>query len=123
MLSFICPFHECPICMERKWLIKFCNEHRFCKKCSSEWAKLNNFCPICRNRCVNKSLFTYSYELLNIDRTRFQEFLEDYCFTLWHNERCINKKHHFIIRKKEHSVIMYCQDCHVEEEVVCFLTP
>ena len=50
--------HECPICLENKFLYNFptCNKHLFCKSCIIQWSEkyslLNNNkinCPLCRN--------------------------------------------------------------------------
>ena len=43
------PQSDCPICYEKKELVKTPCNHEFCKECLDRWQLSSNQCPLCRN--------------------------------------------------------------------------
>jgi hypothetical protein len=44
------PQSDCPICYEKKELVKTPCNHEFCKECLDRWQLSSNQCPLCRTR-------------------------------------------------------------------------
>tara|TARA_Y100000991_G_C21697178_1_gene232064 strand:+ start:43 stop:465 length:423 start_codon:yes stop_codon:yes gene_type:complete len=114
--------NECPLCLDIKKLEKFCNLHRFCNECSKTWIKQNNFCPICRKICCNTNLIRYNFNVENIEYEDLNTYNFDLLFQAWHKQRCIRRKHCFIIkpyiRKKKvvkNKLVLLCKDCNIDE--------
>lgn len=105
---------ECQICMERRHLQQFCDNHSFCHSCCKEWSETSVLCPCCRKKCTNKKYLTYDYTVLNTDYEFFKENYE-YHFLLWHSDFCIKKKHKFYVSVFETHLLFYCKDCHIEQ--------
>lgn len=42
------PQSDCPICYEKKELVKTPCNHEFCKECLDRWQLSSNQCPLCR---------------------------------------------------------------------------
>lgn len=61
--NFIMPDFKCSICwkcyLPRKPRQLYCG-HSFCKKCITEWAKVQVKCPMCRQFTAKKCMFTKS---------------------------------------------------------------
>ena len=105
---------ECEICMEYKYLKPFCGKHSFCHSCCKQWVEHNMFCPICRDKCINKKYLVYDYDVKNCDYYYFKENYEHY-FQLWHKKTCIKNKHKFFVTVDQNHILFYCRDCHIEQ--------
>ena len=68
---------ECEICMEYRYLKPFCEKHNFCHSCCKHWCEQNIFCPICRDKCINKDYLEYDYHLKNCDYQHFKDKYEN----------------------------------------------
>ena len=87
IITLICG-KECQICMERRHLQQFCDNHSFCHSCCKEWSETSVLCPCCREKCTNKKYLTYDYTVLNTDYEFFKENYE-YHLNLEHHVRSI----------------------------------
>lgn len=106
---------ECSICFEDRVMIDYCSHHKFCRKCCDELSKKCTGCPICRKKCANKKYLVYDYDLIGLNEEDLDlERLHVY-FSFWHKKECVKRKHKFVISAKEHNILMYCKDCHIEE--------
>lgn len=108
---------ECTICMENKKLYNFCNNHKYCNKCISEWIKKDNFCPECRQLCINKSYFKHNVEIINYNYNTSNIHNFNICFKNWHRYLCIYYKHNFLLdfSSNNRMIRLYCKECNVEQ--------
>lgn len=107
--------NECSICLENKVLKQFCEIHDFCNQCNKNWIKQNIYCPLCRQRCVNRNYIEFNFELKNMEIFDFPKDYFDNYFTLWHQRLCIRKKHKFHIRKHKDEYVFMCLPCNIEQ--------
>ena len=75
-INYIACRKECEICMEYRYLKPFCEKHSFCHSCCKQWCEHNVFCPICRDKCINKDYLEYDYHLKNCDYQYFKDKYE-----------------------------------------------
>ena len=85
---------ECEICMEYKYLKPFCEKHSFCHSCCKQWVEHNMFCPICRDKCINKKYLVYDYDLKHQQTYKKEEISSNHiCLPIWYqlDEEIIEK--------------------------------
>ena len=109
---------ECSLCFEDKVLVKFCNNHNICKKCSETWIEKSFFCPICRDVCTNNDFLKYNFEIKHANYDQINEFNLHQIFKFWHKRYCIRRSHKFNIylSKDNNKLILHCNNCNIEEK-------
>jgi hypothetical protein len=104
---------ECSICLQEKYLINFCENHKYCHSCCKEWLNKSFYCPDCRTICTNKDYFKYNILINNQEDSSLDNNKLELIFSIWHKPRCLRYKHYFTINEDRNNYDFYCTDCNI----------